>query len=130
MGQKYLIILLCSFILVGCASRKQIEYVDRVVVEREVVERHDTVTNNVHDSIYHTVFQKGDTIYNTKYVEHTKWRDRVVYSIDTVYRDSVQTQIEKTTVEKKVIPNWCYFSLVAWLAIIIFIIIKVYKWVH
>ena len=130
MRHSFFVLPILALTVFSCASRKQIEYVDRVVVERDVVELHDTVTNDVHDSIYHTVYQKGDTVYNTKYVEHTKWRDRVVYSIDTVYRDSIQTQTKETTVEKMVIPKWCYFTLVAWLAIIIFIIIKVYKWVH
>ena len=51
----------------SCATKKQIEYRDREVVKYVTKVQHDTLINNVHDSIYHTIFQKGDTIYDTKY---------------------------------------------------------------
>lgn len=114
--------LLCS-----CATRKSIEYIDREVVKYQKEYVHDTLIQYTHDSIYHTIFQKGDTVYDTKYIEKTKWRDNVVYKIDTVYRDSIHTQIKKATIEKKVVPKWCYYSLALCIIFIIFAIKKVYK---
>lgn len=124
-----LAIIVCGF-LGSCATKTKIEYVDREVVKYKTKVEHDTLINNIHDSIYHTIFQKGDTIYNTKYVEHTLWRDKVVVKIDTCYRDSLQTITKETTIEKKVIPKWCYFSLVICGLFIIFAIYKITKWLH
>lgn len=115
-------------LLSACATKTKVEYVDREVVKYETKIQHDTLYNDVHDSIYHTIFQKGDTVYNTKYVEHIKWKERIVCKIDTLFRDSVSIQIKENTVEKKIIPNWCYYSLVVWIILIIFAVIKVYKW--
>jgi hypothetical protein len=116
------------FLLCSCATKTKIEYIDREVVkcQKEVV--HDTLVQHTHDSVYHTIFQKGDTIYDTKYVEKTKWRDRVVYKTDTCYRDSVYTQTKEKTVEKQIIPKWCYFCLVVCVLFIIFAIVKLIRW--
>lgn len=126
---KYLLLLL-PIIFLSCATKTKIEYVDREVVKYETKIQHDTLYNDVHDSIYHTIFQKGDTVYNTKYVEHIKWKERIVCQIDTVIRDSVSVQIKENTVKKVKIPNWCYYSLVGWFIILIFAILKIYKWLR
>lgn len=112
------------FVLCSCATRHSIEYVDREVVkyQKEVV--HDTLLQHTHDSVYHTVFQKGDTVFDTKYVEKTKWRDRVVVKTDTCYRDSIQTVIKESVKEKKIVPKWCYFCLAVCAIFIIFAIRK------
>ena len=72
-GQTMLAMIIIAIVLVfsSCATKTKIEYVDREVVKykKEVV--HDTLIQHTHDSVYHTVFQKGDTIYDTKYVEKT-----------------------------------------------------------
>lgn len=131
-GQTMLAMVIIAIILVfsSCATKKQIEYVDREVVKYETKIQHDTLINNIHDSVYHTVFQKGDTIYDTKYVEKTKWRDRVVYKTDTCYRDSICTQIKEKTVEKQTIPKWCYYCLVVCVIFIIFAIRKLIQWLQ
>ena len=126
---KYLL-LLFPIIFLSCATKTKIEYVDREVVKHQTQYVHDTLVNNVHDSVYHTIFQKGDTVYDTKYVEHIKWKERIVCQIDTVVRDSVSVQIKENTVKKVKIPNWCYYSLVGWLIILIFAILKIYKWLR
>lgn len=114
--------------LSSCATKTRIEYVDREIVkwQKEVV--HDTLMQHTHDSIYYTVFQKGDTVYSTKYVEKTKWRDKIVVKTDTCYRDSIQTQIKETVVEKQKIPKWCYFCLGFCVLFIIFAFIKLVRW--
>lgn len=118
------------FVLCSCATRRSIEYVDREVVKYEAKVQHDTLINNIHDSIYHTVFQKGDTIYDTKYVEKTKYRDRVMVKIDTCYRDSIQTVIKESVKEKQIIPKWCYFCLAVCAIFLIFAIRKPIRWLQ
>ena len=131
-GHIMLATIIIGIILVfsSCATKKQIEYVDREVVkyQKEIV--HDTLFQHTHDSVYHTVFQKGDTVYDTKYVEKTKWRDRVVVKTDTCYRDSIQTVIKESVKEKQIIPKWCYFCLVVCAIFLIFAIRKLIRWLQ
>lgn len=124
---KNLFVFLAVLMLCSCATRTKIEYVDKEVVKYQKQVVHDTLINNIHDSIYHTVFQRGDTIYDTKYVEKTKWRDRVVYKIDTCYRDSICTQIREKTVEKQKIPKWCWYCAVFSILCIIFATYKLIR---
>lgn len=121
-------ILLTLLLLTSCATKKHIEYVDREVVRYEVQVRHDTTVINTHDSIYHTIIQRGDTVYNTKYVERIKYLDKYVYLHDTVYRNIMQTQTVKTTVEKKVVPKWAYYSLAICVLFLIYATIRLLKW--
>ena len=115
--------------LCSCATKK-IEYVDRDVVKYNTIVQHDTLTQNTHDSIYHTVYQKGDTVYDTKYIEKTRWRDKVAVKTDTCYRDSVRTEIRESVIEKQKIPKWCYVSLVISAIFVIFAIGKFVKWLQ
>ena len=124
------IVLLIVMVFSSCATKTKVEYVDREVVKYETKIQHDTLINNIHDSIYHTVFQKGDTIYDTKYIEKTKWRDRVVVKTDTCYRDSIQTITINKTIEKRIIPKWCYYCLVVCVIFIIFAIRKLIQWLQ
>ena len=131
-GSPIVAAIIITLILVfpSCATKREIQYVDRDVVKYETKIQHDTLINNIHDSVYHTVFQKGDTIYDTKYVEKTKYRDRVVVRIDTCYRDSIQTVIKESVKEKQIIPKWCYFCVVISIIVIIFAIVKVIRWLQ
>ena len=118
------------FLLCSCATRKSIEYVDREVVkyQKEVV--HDTLIQHTHDSVFHTIFQNGDTVFDTKYVEKTKWRDRVIYKTDTCYKDSVRTIETKTTKIIYKTPKWCYALIVACIAFVLFSLVKLIRWVQ
>lgn len=123
-------ILIVSLIMCcSCATKTKIEYVDREVVRYETKIQHDTLINNIHDSIYHTVYQKGDTVYDVKYKEIVKFRDKVVIKTDTCWRDSIQVQTKEVTTVKKVIPKWCYVSLLGCLAAVVLLIFKVKKWI-
>ena len=131
-GQPMLATIIIAIVLIfsSCATKKQIEYVDREVVkyQKEIV--HDTLFQHTHDSVYHTVFQKGDTVYDTKYVEKTKWRDRVVVKTDTCCRDSIQTVIKESVKKNQIIPKWCYFCLVVCAIFLIFAIRKLIRWLQ
>lgn len=112
------------FLLTGCTTARYIPVesvrTDSVYITKEI---HDTVTDNIRDSIYHTIFQIGDTIYDTKYVEKTRFKNVVIRETDTISQDSVVIQREEKIVERKVVPKWCYFSLVlcVFLAILLFV---------
>lgn len=120
--KNLLIITLLAFLFVSCATKKEVQYVDREIVKMQ----HDTLVVDVHDSVFHTIYQKGDTIYNTKYVEKTKYKDRIVVKTDTCYLDKVQIR----EVEKKIIPKWCYYSLLITIVLLIFASIKIFKWIR
>lgn len=119
------ILLFCS-----CATKKEIEYRDRIVEKEIVKEVHDTLLESVHDSVFQTVYQKGDTVYSEKYVEHTKWRDRVVVKSDTCWRDSIHTEYKETTKEVQKIPKIFWLSMVFSIIIVIFAIIKLVRWLQ
>lgn len=123
-------IVVIVLLLSSCATKTKIEYVDREVVKYQKQVVHDTLMQHTHDSIYHTVFQRGDTIYDTKYIEKTKYRDRVVIKTDTCYRDSIQVQIKESVVEKQKIPKWCYYCLGVCVLFIIFAFIKLIRWLQ
>lgn len=125
-----IIAILVLLLLSSCATKTKVEYVDREVVKYETKIQHDTLINNVHDSIYHTIFQKGDTIYNTKYVEKIKYRDKMVYKYDTIYRDSTQVVVKENTIEKRIIPKWCYYSLFACGIFLIIALVKLIRWLR
>lgn len=117
-------------VLTSCSMLKKIEYRDLVVDHYNTVTVHDTTKIKEKDSTYHFIRVVNDTIYDTKYVEKTKYRDRVVVRIDTCYRDSIQTVIKKSVKEKQIIPKWCYFCVVISILVIIFAINKIIRWLQ
>ena len=123
---KNLFVFLAVLMFCSCATKTKIEYVDREVVKYQKQVVHDTLINNIHDSVYHTVFQRGDTIYDTKYVEKTKYRDRVVVKTDTCYRDSVVTK--KETVEIVKYPKTYKYAVAISLIFFIFVAYKFARW--
>ena len=129
-SQLYFMAVVVGIILFfcSCATKTKVEYVDREVVKYNTIVQHDTLIRDTHDSIYHTIFQKGDTVYDTKYVERTRWRDRVAVKSDTCFRDSIQIQIKETVVEKTKIPKWCYYCLGLCAIFLIFAILKLLRW--
>lgn len=126
------VVLLCilPFLLFSCATKKESQYEGNVIIKYITKETHDTVTQNVHDSIFHTIFQKGDTVYETKYIEKTKIVRVVENKCDTLWRDSIRTVKIEKTIEKKYIPKICYFSFAICGLVIIFALVKIKKWLH
>lgn len=118
------------FLFSSCATKTKIEYVDREIVKYEYKTNVDTILENTHDSIFQIIYQKGDTVYNTKYLEKTKYKYKYLCYTDTIYKDSIQTLYKQVVTEKKIIPKWCYSSLAVWLLLLIFATYKVYKWLH
>lgn len=121
--------LACMFFLItSCATKSKIQYVDRDVVRYQSIAQHDTLIYDTHDSIYLTVFQKGDTIYSTKYVEKTKWRDRIIVKADTCWRDSTATETRETVKVVVKIPKIFQVSFAVCILMIIFAVYKLIRW--
>lgn len=127
--RKLLYIMCAVFLLSGCVTKSKIDYRDRDVVKYIKSVQHDTLINNVHDSIYNNVYTKGDTVYNFKYKERVAFRDRVVFKTDTLKKDSIQTQYKENTIVKTKIPRWCWILLAINVFYGIFVGLKFYiKW--
>lgn len=124
------IVAIIIFLCCSCASRKNIEYVDREVVRYETKILHDTINVERHDSVFYSIVQKGDTVYNTKYIERIKYKDKIVERIDTFWRDSIRMEYKKLVVEKKIIPKWCYYCLGICVLFCIFATIKIVRFIQ
>ena len=124
--KKALVFITIAFIMLSCATKTKIEYVDREVVKDRMHYVHDTEITR--DTIEHNVFMRDDTVFDVKYVKSVQWKDKIVEKTDTFIRDSIQVQVKKEIVEKKVIPKWCYISLLICGLFAIFAIIKLILW--
>ena len=124
----FMTVMFLVFFLASCATKSKIEYRDRVVDHYNTVTVHDTTKIKEKDSTYHFVRVVNDTVYDTKYVERTRWRDRVVERHDTCWRDSVVTEYKETVKEVTKIPKLYRISLVFSFLMIIFALIKFTKW--
>lgn len=116
-------------VMCSCGTTKKIEYRDREVEKWNTQYVHDTTYVEKKDSTYHSVIQKGDTIYDTKYIERIKYRDKVVIQRDTIVTIQKEKEYIDKVVEKKVVPKWCYYCLVVCVAFLIFAITKLVRYV-
>lgn len=128
--KKLLLTVICVLLFCSCATKTVVEYRDRDVNHYNTVVQHDTLRENTHDSIYVEIKTQGDTVYNTKYIERTRWRDRIVERHDTCYKDSVVTEYKETTKEIVKIPKIYSFSLWFSIICIIFAMIKLMRWLR
>ena len=126
----YAIIIAVIMLFSSCATKTKIEYRDREVVKYNTSYVHDTTFVEKHDSVYHTIFQKGDTVYDTKYVERTRWRDNIVVKKDTCWRDSIVTIKKETVKEVTKIPKLFKIAFVFSILVIIFAVVKSIRWLQ
>lgn len=135
-GKQFRVIILFIWILFGiicftsCATKTKIEYRDRIVDHYNTIVQHDTLREHTSDSIFEKIYLKGDTVYNTKYVEKTRWRDRIVERHDTCWRDSVVTEYKETTKEVTKIPKLFWISMCFSILVIIFAVVKSIRWLQ
>ena len=121
----FVVLMLCS-----CGTKTKIEYVDREVEKLVVKEVHDTLREQVHDSVFQTIYQRGDTVFSEKYVEKTKWRDRVVERKDTCWRDSVRTEYKEKVSEVVKYPKSYWYLLGISILFFIFAFVKLIRWLQ
>lgn len=127
---KICLIALCVMMLASCATKTKIEYRNRDVNHYITNTVHDTLIDKTTDSVYFEVKVKGDTVFQTKYKEKTRWRDRVVERHDTCWRDSVVTEYKETVKEVTKIPKIYRYSLILSILVIIFAFVKIYRWLQ
>ena len=127
---KICLIALCVMMLASCATKTKIEYRDRDVNHYITNTVHDTLIDKTTDSVYFEVKVKGDTVFQTKYKEMTRWRDRIVERHDTCWRDSVVTEYKETVKEVTKIPKIYRYSLILSILVIIFAFVKIYRWLQ
>ena len=121
----FVVLMLCS-----CGTKTKIEYVDREVEKLVVKEVHDTLREQVHDSVFQTIYQIGDTVFSEKYVEKTKWRDRIVERKDTCWRDSIRTEYKEKVNEVVKYPKSYWYLLGISILFFIFAFVKLIRWLQ
>lgn len=126
--KNFLFLLLMFFVLISCATKTKVEYVDREVVRNNIVKVHDTISVEKRDSVFHSVIQKGDTVYDTKYIERTRWKDRIVEVHDTCHSDSIVTECKETVKVETRIPFFCKVAFGIALMVIIITVIRMFLW--
>ena len=131
-GTPLLAVIVIAIIMLfsSCATKTKIEYRDRIVDHYNTIVQHDTLREHTSDSIFEKIYVKGDTVYNTKYVEKTRWRDRIVERHDTCWRDSVVTEYKETTKEVTKIPKLFWISMCFSILVIIFAFVKLFRWLQ
>lgn len=127
---KICLIALCVMMLASCVTKTKIEYRDRDVNHYITNTVHDTLIDKTTDSVYFEVKVKGDTVFQTKYKEKIRWRDRIVERHDTCWRDSVVTEYKETVKEVTKIPKIYRYSLILSILVIIFAFVKIYRWLQ
>ena len=123
-----LVVLIIITLLLSCSTKTKIEYRDRDVNHYVTQYVHDTLRLETKDSTYHFVKVVNDTVFDTKYVERTKWRDKVVEKHDTCYRDSIVTQYKETIKEVTKVPKMYSWALIFSVLVLIYGLIKLTKW--
>lgn len=130
----FVALIITAIVISFVTSCSHVKYVD---VNHFV---HDTINHTVmridsvydRDSVYVEVAQRGDTIFNTKFVE--KWRTRNVQVHDTLYINRTDTTTVVKPVERK-LTKWESFSMkightaivIVLLALLVFIFRTIYK---
>lgn len=119
MSIKTIIVSLLLIIFVSsCKTIERIEYIDKY----HTIEKSDTLIQYDRDSIFVDQFVKGDTVFKTKYVEKIKYKDRIVIERDTIKVDSVIKEVEV----KKVVPEWCYKTIIGLILLVLVLVIWIY----
>lgn len=128
-----------SLFLGSCKAKEHVVYKTEVLHEyhtdtlRQTVNTRDSIY--LHDSIYHTVYAKNDTVHSVMEKWHTQYRDRWHHDSVLVHKtDTIEKPVEVATikeVEKKLttIQQWALnIGYVALAAIIMAIIGGLIYW--
>ena len=128
--KKNVFIIALVALLFSCATRTKIEYRDRDVNHYITNTIHDTLIDRSTDSVFVSVYTKGDTVYSEKYKEKIRYRDRIIETHDTCWRDSVVTEYTEKTKEIVKYPRTFWLLLGISVISIIIALIKLIKWLQ
>ena len=124
--KNLILVILLILVSTACKTTTKIVEVPVEVIKKEYI--HDTKIDSVYirDSIDR--WQKGDTLFITKYSTKYKYLNRV----DTILKVDTIPKIISTTIEKKVEVNHIYWyqKILMWLggiAVILLIVVITYK---
>ena len=123
-----LILVFVCLIFAGCRTTTTSENNNSDVVQYVTKVEHDTLFERMVDSVYFEVRQKNDTVFQTKYKEVIRWKDRVKIQIDTFYRDSIVVEYKENVKEVIYIPKIYRYSLYITIILVIFAIVKIAIW--
>lgn len=127
----YIIIALFAIMMFSsCATQTKTEYRDRVVDHYITNTVHDTLVDKTTDSVYFEVKVKGDTVFQTKYREKTRWRDRIVERKDTCWRDSVVKEYTETVKTVVKYPKTYWYAVGISFLFFIFAFVKLLRWLR
>lgn len=124
------ILIAIVLLFTSCKTHTVVEYRDRLVDNYIAKVQHDTLIIDTYDSVFQSIITRNDTVYDTKYIEKFKWRERIVEKIDTCWKDTVLTEYKKVTKEVVKIPKIYKYALIISIISIIFAAIKIYKWLR
>ena len=124
------VIVFVVMFLSSCATRTKIEYRDRDVNHYITNTIHDTLRIKETDSVHHEIITRNDTVFDTKYVEKTRWHDRIVEKHDTCWRDSVTTEYKEKVSEVVKYPKTYWWLLGISIFSFIFAFVKLMIWLR
>lgn len=111
--------------MASCRTRREIVEVPIEVPQIKKEYKTNTDSIFVHDSVFHTIYSKSDTIYS----ELIKYRYKYLVKRDTILRQDTiyKTKTLTNTVEKKIKFVPWYIKSLAWIgaAALLLILVKI-----
>ena len=97
----------CALLLTSCKTRERVVMVETTRTDTTYITKHQRDSIWLHDSIFVSEKQKGDTVYMLQERWHTRYVDRATH--DTIYNfqtDSVPVPYPVTEYVEKKLSKW------------------------
>ena len=97
----------CALLLTSCKTRERVVMVETTRTDTTYITKHQRDSIWLHDSIFVSEKQKGDTVYMLQERWHTRYVDRATH--DTIYHlltDSVPVPYPVTEYVEKQLSKW------------------------
>lgn len=97
----------CALLLTSCKTRERVVMVETTRTDTTYITKHQRDSIWLHDSIFVSEKQKGDTVYVLQERWHTRYVDRATH--DTIYHfltDSVPVPYPVTEYVEKQLSKW------------------------
>lgn len=124
-----IVLILTGVLATSCQSEKYLPHQNDTIYVNKVEYITDRILDSVYIDKYHTIYQKGDTIYKTDSIIDYRWRlqhDTILVK-DTVYKSKDVEKIKEVNEltpfqHKEIVGFWILLSL-----ILVVISFKIYK---